>query len=79
MCVSYDGLMNIMDITCYACAGRKEVLGLGNMRKKCLQCAGTGYIKNTEKEKHIPDSGTENNQKNQEVKKNKTGRPKKVR
>lgn len=79
MCVSYDGLMNIMDTMCYACAGRKEVLGLGNMRKKCLQCAGTGYIKKPEKEKDIPDSVIDNNDKNQEVKKNKTGRPKKVR
>lgn len=31
-------------LTCERCAGRKEVLALGGLRKKCLECKGTGFV-----------------------------------
>ncbi len=35
---------------CETCGGKKEVVGLGSMKKKCASCDGVGYtgIKDTE-------------------------------
>lgn len=69
MCVSPHGLMN-MDIICSVCSGRKEILGLGSIKKKCIQCEGTGFIKKEQSN----DTSTEHD--NKSIKK--LGRPKKV-
>ena len=29
---------------CSSCMGKKEIVGLGNMRKKCTACDGVGYV-----------------------------------
>lgn len=31
---------------CEMCAGRKEIIGLGAIKKKCPECKGVGYIDN---------------------------------
>lgn len=35
---------------CETCRGRKEIMGIGGMKKKCHVCSGVGYVSINEKE-----------------------------
>jgi hypothetical protein len=76
-------------ISCECCRGLGKILGLGNMKEKCVECKGVGYTSskkqkdqdtddflNTKKLDHNQDSFE-----NDEIKivKKKMGRPKKIR
>lgn len=41
---------------CTRCRGRKVVVGLGGMIKKCPDCKGVGFVSSKTKEQKTPDS-----------------------
>jgi len=50
-------------IKCIPCQGRKIVLGLGNMSRKCDACKGIGYVEKLEPEPVKNTKGEKGNEK----------------